>query len=93
MKAITKLNKISELAFAIQDKELATMFLRYSGHTNEIDVTLYPGKYNFDYAPENIIYFTIYCDNNGDKTHNDLKYFKLINYLENILLTEIIEKP
>lgn len=93
MKTITKLNKITELAFAIQDKELATVFVSYSGHVNIINISLYPGLWNPEYLSENVIYITINCDNDGDKIFNDLNYFKLINYLQNILLTEKIEKP
>jgi hypothetical protein len=92
MKTINKINKINELCLQIQDKQLATVFVRYAGHTDQIDVTLYPGEWAADYNDKEIIYKTIYCYNQ-DKTHNDLQFLKLINYLQSIIITGIIEKP
>ena len=92
MKTINKINKINELCLEIQDKQLASVFTRYAGHTDQIDVTLYPGEWNADYPYKDIIFITIYCYNQ-DKTYNDLQYFKLVNYLQSILITGIIEKP
>ena len=92
MKTINKINKINELCLEIQNKQLATVFTRYAGHTDQIDITLYPGEWVADYPDKEIIFITIYCFDQ-DKTYNDLQYFKLVNYLQSILITGIIEKP
>lgn len=91
MRTINKLNKINEICLQIQDKELATMFVRYAGHVNNIYIMIYPGRYITEYPEKDIIYKEINCDDT-DKTYNDLQYFKLLYYLQSILITEKFDK-
>jgi len=90
MKTINKINKINELCLQIQEQNLASVFTRYAGHTDQISVTLYPGGWHADYPDKQIIFLELFFDLGVEQ---DLEFFKLINYLQNILLTQKIEKP
>ena len=88
MKTINKINKINELCLQIQDKNLASVFTRYSGHVDAMYITLYPGKWVTDYPDKEIIFLEVYFLDGAE-----LEFLKLVNYLQSILLTGIIEKP
>ena len=93
MKTINKINKINELCLQIQEQNLASVFTRYAGHTDQVSVTLYPGGWSADYPDKQIIFLELFFDLGADKIKQDLEFFKLINYLQSILLTQRFEKP
>lgn len=85
-----KLNKISELLFKIESLELATVFFKYSGHTKDINISLYPGKWHQDYPDKEIIYITHY---DSEKAHKNILYKDLIIYLQECIINQKIIKP
>lgn len=73
-----------ELAFKMQQMGIAEIFFRYSGHTNQIDVTIYKDNWNrwqelkdFNYDINfSKMFYLDFSDENNIKRYN-----KLIEYL------------
>lgn len=91
-KTINKINIIYNLAFDIQRKKIATVFLSYSGHVNKIDVRIYR---NFDIDNMEIdninnINFDFINLDEGEKSN---RISLIIEYLQNCLIENDILIP
>ena len=91
-KTINKINIIYNLAFDIQRKKLATVFLSYSGHVNKIDIRMYK---NFDIDKMQIdninnINFDFINLDEGEKSN---RISLIIEYLQNCLIENEILIP
>ena len=82
METINKINKINELCLQIQELNLASVFTRYAGHTDQVSVTLYPGGWSADYPDKQIIFLELFFDLGADKIKQDLEEHKLDNSIE-----------
>jgi hypothetical protein len=91
-KTINKINIIYNLAFDIQRKKLATVFVSYSGHVNKIDIRMYK---NFDI--DNMIIDNINNINfdfiNLDEGEKSNRISLIIEYLQNCLIENEILIP
>ena len=91
-KTINKINIIYNLAFDIQRKKLATVFVSYSGHVNKIDIRMYK---NFDIDKMEIdninnINFDFINLDEGEKSN---RISLIIEYLQNCLIENDILIP
>ena len=92
-KTINTINVISNLAYDIQRRKLATVFVDYSGHVNILSIRIYAGKWDSENTEidqiNNINIDHISLENNYRPERISL----LINYLQNCLRANQILIP
>lgn len=89
-KTINTLNIINNLCFDIQKKNIATVFVDYSGHVNILSIRLFPGDWNTEIDQiTNISIDHVNLDNNYKPERISL----LINYLQNCIIANKILIP
>jgi hypothetical protein len=92
-KTINTINIISNLCFDIQRKEIATVFVSYSGHVNILHIRLFSGKWYSENCEIDQIKNINIDHVNLDENYNTERIALLIEYLQNCIIENMILTP
>ena len=92
-KTINTINIISNLCFDIQKKNIATVFVDYSGHVNILHIRLYSGEWNSESTEINQITNVSIDHISFENNYRPERISLLINYLQNCILANKILIP
>ena len=92
-KTINTINIISNLAFDIQRKNLATVFVDYAGHVNILHVRIYKGKWESENCEIDQINNINIDHINLDGNYKPERICLVIEYLQNCLIENEILIP
>lgn len=92
-KTVNTINIISNLCYDIQRKGIATVFVDYSGHVNNIDIRLFSGTWDSDNSEINQTTNVSISHVNLDSKYKQERISVLINYLQNCILANKVLIP
>ena len=88
MKKLDKVLELTNLAMTYEEQGLGTVFVSYSGHTEQIDLRIYKGYWTGNENQDILESVTIYLDG---ANFSYQKYLKTIVWLQDCLLKKELQ--